>query len=142
MRVGGGVNRPPIGSGRHGSRQLRQPPGDARMVGTSAAARRAAWEAYRVVTGGLLAAAHDPDVDPMTLNVRLGTVALHIMRSTSLWNEHGPMLLSAVHTAVALLRADDRDGLVDLAQIIADRLYVLSAGPQWVRTGHRNRVVW
>jgi hypothetical protein len=143
MSVGGGVNRPPIRTGGHGPGQLRQPAEDVRLAaGRSPEARRAAWDAYRVVTGGLLTAAHDPHIDPGTLNVRLGTALLHIVRSASLWGEHGPMLLSAARTAVALLRADDRDGLAGLAQLIADRLYLLSAGPPRLRTGPSNRAAW
>ena len=84
----------------------------------------------------------DPDSGPTTINVRLGTAALHIMRSASLWDEHGPMLLSAVHVAVQMLRADDRDDLADLTQRIADRLYALSAGPPRARAAPRNRVSW
>ncbi|GAA3289762.1 hypothetical protein Dvina_37165 [Dactylosporangium vinaceum] len=105
-------------------------------------ARRAAWEAYTVVAGRLLTALQDPAAGPATLNVRLGVAASHIMRSASLWPEHGPMLVSAVHAAVRLLRADARDDLTDLARRIADRLYLLSAGPPRASTAPRNRAPW
>ena len=94
-----------------------------------APAQRTAWDTYLTVTRGLLPALYYDRVDAAALNPQLGGVAVRILRYAPLWGEHGPMLVSALHSAVRLHRAGDRDDLADLLHAMANRLYVLSAGP-------------
>jgi hypothetical protein len=94
-----------------------------------APAQRTAWDTYLTVTRGLLPALYDDHVDAAGLNSQLGGVAVAILRYAPLWGEHGPMLVSALQSAVRLHRAGNRPDLADLIRAIADRLYVLSAGP-------------
>jgi len=95
-----------------------------------AAAQGAAWDVYLKLTRGLLPALHDDHVDDPALNSQLGDIAIRILRYAPLWAEHGPMLVAAIHSAVSLRRAGDRADLADLVRVMANRLYVLSAGPR------------
>ncbi len=95
-----------------------------------APAQCAAWDAYLTLTRGLLPALDDDHVDAATLNAQLGGVAIRILRYAPLWGEHGPMLLAALHSAVRLHRGGDRADLADLLRALANRLYLLSAGPR------------
>ncbi|MFF5225331.1 hypothetical protein [Dactylosporangium sp. NPDC000521] len=133
-----GLNGPPIRTGGQEPRH-HQPVGAEPATHTSPAARRAAWAAYLAVTGALLSAVRDPAAHPKALDTRLGAAARHVVRSAPLWEEDGPMLISAVHAAVGMCHADAR---ADLTRGIADRLYVLSAGPPRARTAPRNRAAW
>lgn len=107
-------------------------------VNTMAPAQRAAWDAYLDLTRGLLPALHDDQIDADALTPKLGTVALRILRYAPLWDEHGPMLVAALHSAVRLHRAGDRAELADLLWAMGNRLYLLSAGPRPHRHGGRD----
>ncbi len=106
---------------------------------SGSAARRAAWDSYVALTQGLLPAlaaqAHDRDGG---VNPALGAVAIRVRRYAPMWAEHGPMLIAAVDSAVRLFRHGDYAALEDLLQVLARRLYLLSAGPP-VRPGGNNR---
>jgi hypothetical protein len=104
-----------------------------------AAAQSTAWDAYLALTRGLLPALHDDGVDAATLNSQLDGVAIRILLYAPLWGDHGPMLLTALHCAVRLHRAGDRNDLADLLRAIANRLYLLSAGPRLPRGDGHNR---
>ena len=95
-----------------------------------ASAQCAAWDAYLDLTRGLLPALHDDQVDFGSLNSQLGAVATRILRFAPLWGGHGPMLVAALHSATRLHRAGDRADLADLLWVMANRLYLLSAGPR------------
>ncbi|MDQ7910440.1 hypothetical protein RB614_38695 [Phytohabitans sp. ZYX-F-186] len=95
----------------------------------TAPAQSTAWEAYRVVTDGLLPALRGGAVDSGAVRSQLGAVAARIERYSPLWGEHGPMLLAALRCAMGLYRAGDRDELTVLAHAMGDRLYLLSASP-------------
>ena len=139
--VSTGLNGPPIRTGGQEPRH-HQPAGAEPATHTSPEARRAAWDAYLAVAGALLSAVRAPAADPKALDTRLGAAARHVVRSAPLWEEDGPMLISAVHAAVGMCHADDRADLAELTRGIADRLYVLSAGPPRARTAARNRAAW
>jgi hypothetical protein len=91
-------------------------------------ARCAAWDVYVRLTTGLLPIANSIRIDDAAVNPALGAVATRILRYAPLWGEHGAMLVAAVHSAVRLYRAGDGRDLADLLRVIADRLYLLSAG--------------
>ena len=96
-------------------------------------AQRAAWDAYLALTTGLLPALRtDPlhsDQPDSAVNTQLGGMATRIRRYALLWGEHGEMLVAAVTSAIRLYRAGQRSDLLDLLQVMADRLYLLSADP-------------
>ena len=90
--------------------------------------RCAAWDVYVRLTTGLLPLLTGDRIDDAAVNPALGRVATRILRYSPLWGEHGAMLVAAVHSAVRLYRAGDQRDLADLLRVVADRLYVLSAG--------------
>jgi hypothetical protein len=96
-------------------------------------AQRAAWDAYLAVTTGLLPALRGDDLQgdrpDSAVNTQLGGVATRLLRYAPLWGAHGPMLEAAVTSAIRLYRAGQRSDLLDLLQVMADRLYLLSADP-------------
>ena len=108
------------------------------MARPQCTAWEAAWDAYLHLARGLLPALHDEHVGAQALDAQLGAVALRILRYAPLWGEHGPMLVAALHSAMRLRRIDDRADLADLLHVMANRLYVLSAGPQLRRRDGRN----
>jgi hypothetical protein len=98
-------------------------------------AQSTAWDAYLIVTRGLLPALQDPNTDPAMLNCRWEAAVTRIVRYAPLWGDRGPMLLSALRSAERLHRAGDRDDLADLTRTIGDWLYALSARPRLPRRG-------
>ena len=90
--------------------------------------RCAAWDVYVRLTTGLLPLLTGDRIDDAAVNPALGQVATRILRSAPLWGESGAMLVAAVHSAVRLYRFGDQRALADLLRVVADRLYVLSAG--------------
>jgi len=102
----------------------------------TAPAQGAAWDVYISLTRGLLPALHDEQIDDAALNTQLDEIAIRILRYAPLWAEHGPMLMDALRIAVSLHRAGDRADLADLLRVMANRLYVLSAGPRRDRGTH------
>jgi hypothetical protein len=90
--------------------------------------RCAAWEVYVRLTTGVLPLLTGDRIDDATVNPALGRVATRILRYAPLWGEPGGMLVAAVHSAVRLYRAGDQRELAELLRVVADRLYVLSAG--------------
>jgi hypothetical protein len=107
-----------------------------------APAQLAAWDAYVILTTGLLPALHkdalQTDQADSAVNTQLGGVATRVLRYAPLWGEHGPMLVAAVKSAVRLYRAGERSDLLDLLRVMADRLYLLSAGPTRPRRDGRD----
>lgn len=102
-------------------------------------AQRAAWDAYLALTAGLLPALDQGEGDS-GVNPRLGAVAIRIRRYAHIWGEHGPMLVAAVHSAIRLYRDADRPALISLLQVMAHRLFLLSAGqPSRHYPGQRNQ---
>ncbi|WP_433221026.1 hypothetical protein ACQP00_19420 [Dactylosporangium sp. CS-047395] len=55
------------------------------------------------------------------LNAHLGATAKRILRYAPLWGEHGPMLLSALHSVVRLHRAGEHGDLGIPIRIICYR---------------------
>ena len=104
-----------------------------------APAQCAAWDAFLDLTRRLLPALHDDQVDADALTSQLGAVAIRIVRYAPLWDEHGPMLVAALHSAMRLHRAGDRTELADLLWVMANRLYLLSASPRPPRHDGRDR---
>lgn len=78
------------------------------------------------------------------VNTRLGAVVIRIRRYAPMWPAHGPMLLAGAMSAVRLLGRGDRDSLIELAEAIAGRLFVVSARTSRPRPpGRRKRAsVW
>ncbi|MGI5241628.1 hypothetical protein [Dactylosporangium sp. CA-139066] len=105
------------------------------------AAQRAAWDAYLTVTRGLLLpAADDEPGRTATGHGDLRGLVRRIEWYAPLWGEHGPMLLAAVRSVLAMQLGGDRADLTDLLRAIADRLYLISAGPRPARgDGHDRR---
>ena len=104
-----------------------------------APAQCAAWDSYLDVTHRLLPALRDDQADLGALNPQLDAVAIRIVRYAPLWDEHGPMLVAALHSAMRLHRAGDRTELADLLWVMANRLYLLSATPRLPRRDGRDR---
>jgi hypothetical protein len=80
------------------------------------------------LTTGLLPLLIGDRIDDVAVNPALGEVATRILRYAPLWGEPGAMLVAAVHSAVRLYRRGEQRDLADLLRVVADRLYVLSAG--------------
>jgi hypothetical protein len=101
------------------------------------AAQRTAWDVYLTLARGLLPALDDDRVDAAALTSQLDGVAVRILRFAPLWGEHGPMLLAALQSAVRLHRRGERADLAELLRAMANRLYLISAGPRLPeRDGH------
>jgi hypothetical protein len=90
--------------------------------------RCAAWDVYVRLTNGLLPLLAGDRIDDAAVNPALGRVAARILQYAPLWNEHGAMLIAAMRSAVRIYRAGDQSDLADLLRVVADRLYLLSAG--------------
>jgi len=88
----------------------------------------AAWDVYVRLTSGLLPLLTGNRIDDEAVNPALGGVVSRILRYAPLWGEHGRMLVAAMRSAVHLYRTGDHRDLADLLRVVADRLYVLSAG--------------
>ena len=98
------------------------------------AARRAAWDAYVTLTNGLLPVLRTGQA-PEAVSTNLGMVATRVLRYAPLWDEQGPMLAAALRSAIRLHRAGERGDLLELLQVVADRLYLLSARRSLPRGG-------
>jgi hypothetical protein len=106
----------------------------------SRAAQRAAWDTYLAVTSSLLPVLDlDLAVRDAAVNPRLGAVVVRLRRYAPLWGGHGPMLVSAGHSAIRLYRRGDWSDLTALLHAVADRLFMLSAGPPRPRQGRSNQ---
>ncbi|MEV6928979.1 hypothetical protein AB0M46_31420 [Dactylosporangium sp. NPDC051485] len=101
------------------------------------AAQRTAWDAYLTVTRGLLPAMDGRPDHMATATCDLSGFVVRIERYAPLWGEQGPILLAALHGAQTLRRGGDRADLADLLRAIADRLYLISAGPRAPRRDRR-----
>jgi hypothetical protein len=91
-------------------------------------ARHTAWNAYQTVARELLPAVEGP---------RLRGFVARVQQDAPMWGEDGPMLLAALRGVVLLHRCGDHAGVVELLRAVADRLYVVSAGPGPARPGGR-----
>jgi hypothetical protein len=100
------------------------------LVETTSAAQRSAWDAYLTLARGLLPTLFEDQIDAVALTCQLDGVAIRLLRYAPLWGEHGPMLLAALQSAVRLHRRGERADLTELLRAIANRLYLISAGPR------------
>jgi hypothetical protein len=91
-------------------------------------ARRAAWDAYLVITVELLPALDRDVVDAWHVSAELTGLAARIRVWAPGWGPTGPVLTAAVDTALRLRRAGHHTDLARLLRIIALRLFRLSSG--------------
>lgn len=96
--------------------------------------RRAVWDAYLAVSRGLIPAISDPARHAPAVAAELDGAVVRIKRYAPLWGEDGPMLIAAARSAVRLYADGERDQLITLLYVIADRLYLLSVTPD-IRPG-------
>ena len=91
--------------------------------------RATAWDTYLALTRGLLPTLAADPADTAALTSQLSRVATRVARYAPLWGEHGLMLQATLRHAVVLDRTGRHRDLATLMRLVADRLYLLSAGP-------------
>ncbi|WP_412538744.1 hypothetical protein R8Z50_23170 [Longispora sp. K20-0274] len=89
-------------------------------------ARRAAWDAYVVVSATLLPTLDGRSTGEADGRAQLVGLSIAVHRDAPLWAEHGGMLIAAVNSAVRLRRAGHIGELHGLLRAMAHRLFLLS----------------
>ncbi|GFJ96649.1 hypothetical protein Prum_102910 [Phytohabitans rumicis] len=97
-------------------------------------ARRAAWDAYLVVTVELLPALDRDSVDAWHVVAELTGLAASIRLWAPGWGPTGAVLAAAIDTALRLRRDGHHNDLARLLRVLAPRLFRLSSGRPNPRT--------